>query len=68
MHALPILEEITQMGREAYQAYGETVGFKNYQGLAMPTFDNLTPLIRQTWINAASRVMLLQEELAKCQP
>lgn len=44
-------------GRAAYDAYGRTTGNKNYQGLEMPTWENLTPTIRSAWINAALTVL-----------
>jgi hypothetical protein len=37
----------------AYQAYGETTDFKNYQGLPMPEWNALTETIRKAWIKAA---------------
>jgi hypothetical protein len=40
----------------AYQAYGESVGWKNYQGLPMPRWDDLPPTIKQAWLDAADAV------------
>ena len=40
-------------GELAYDAYGRTVDYKNYQGLSMPAWKDLTPIIRQGWENAA---------------
>lgn len=37
----------------AYAAYGKTTNYKNYQGLPMPLWPDLTPIIQQAWINAA---------------
>ncbi len=52
-----------QLAQEAYRAYGAVTDHKNYQGLPMPTWENLTPKIQAAWISAASRVasMVRQE-------
>lgn len=42
----------------AYRAYGYKVGWKNYQGLPMPKWDELTPAIRAAWEAAARHVQL----------
>ena len=44
------------LARGAYAAYGDTTGNVNYQGLPMPTFENLTDKIRSAWIAASLRV------------
>lgn len=44
--------------REAYAAYGKVTDFKNYQGLPMPTFDELPEKIREAWIAAARTAYL----------
>jgi hypothetical protein len=41
-------------GQEAYRAYGDVVGWQNYQGLPMPSWENLTPKIREAWVAAAA--------------
>jgi hypothetical protein len=51
------LEDEILFAKAAYKAYGKTTGNKNYQGLEMPTWDNLTPTIRSAWINAAQEVI-----------
>jgi hypothetical protein len=33
----------------AYNVYGDSVGWKNYQGLRMPTWDELPRRIRASW-------------------
>lgn len=48
-----------ELARAAYAAYGDTTGGKNYQGLPMPAFAELTPTIRAAWVSAALRVRLL---------
>lgn len=44
------------LARGAYAAYGDSVGGLNYQGLPMPTFENLTDKIRSAWIAASLHV------------
>lgn len=52
------------LGEIAYNAYGETTGFKNYQQLPMPAWDEndiryvegmtvLTGIIKQAWENSS---------------
>lgn len=40
----------------AYNAYGSVVGFKNYQGNPMPSFDEQPDLIKQAWERVARTV------------
>lgn len=40
----------------AYDAYGEVTDHKNYQGLPMPKWDELTDKIRAAWVNAVKSV------------
>lgn len=42
--------------QSAYRAYGEVTGFKNYQGLPMPEWENLTDTIRAAWVGAVKDV------------
>lgn len=49
-------EDEVLFAKAAYAAYGKTTGFKNYQGLSMPEWEDLTPTIRSAWINAAEEV------------
>lgn len=44
------IEEVAQI---AYQAYGTVTDFKNYQGLPMPKWNELTPKIQEAWRAAA---------------
>lgn len=46
-----------ELGKVAYLAYGDVTGWKNYQGLPMPTWANLPQGIRDAW-NAAARAVL----------
>ncbi len=43
-------------GQLAYDAYGASVDYVNYQGLPMPAWSELTPAIRVAWIDAANVV------------
>lgn len=43
-----------QLGRVAYSAYGSVTENKNYQGLPMPAWEDLTDTIRSAWMAAAS--------------
>ncbi len=47
---------IAELARQAYTAYGQVTGFKNFQGLPMPAFDDLGDTIRAAWYAAAERV------------
>lgn len=38
-----------ELARQAYEAYGKVTDFKNYQGLPMPKWEDLTPKIREAW-------------------
>ena len=44
------------LARIAYVAYGETTDFKNYQGLPMPAYDDLTERIQRAWEAAVTAV------------
>lgn len=46
-------EDQTKLAKQAYYAYGGVTDFKNYQGLPMPEWDNLTDTIREAWKAAA---------------
>ncbi len=49
-------EQIEQFSKAAYEAYGETTGNKNYQGLPMPTWEALPQAIRTAWHAATRRI------------
>ena len=42
--------------KSAYNAYGEVTGFRNYAGLPMPAWEDLTPKIQEAWRAAVSDV------------
>lgn len=46
-----------ELAKQAYHAYGEFTGFKNYQGLPLPAWEDLTPTIRSAWHAAVAEVM-----------
>lgn len=43
------------LGQQAYAAYGEQVGFKNFQGNPMPEWADLTEIIQDAWRAAAGK-------------
>lgn len=47
---------MTVHARRAYAAYGAMTGGKNYQGLPMPSWDELGDVIQRAWIAAANAV------------
>jgi hypothetical protein len=46
-------EELETLAQGAYRAYGAVTEFKNYQGLPMPKWEDLTDKIREAWCAAA---------------
>lgn len=42
-------QDIELLAIEGYHAYGSEVGWKNYAGLPMPTWPELTDKIRSAW-------------------
>lgn len=44
--AQPTADKLARIG---YDAYGAVTDHKNYQGLPMPEYDDLTPTIKQAW-------------------
>jgi hypothetical protein len=48
--------DATALAKIAYQAYSKTTGGLNFQGMPMPTWDNLGPKIQRAWQNAAQAV------------
>ena len=49
-------EDPFHLAKIAYAAYGKSVDFKNYQGLPMPEWDDLTGAIQEAWRMAAQAV------------
>ncbi|MEV5819316.1 hypothetical protein AB0L22_09085 [Micromonospora haikouensis] len=50
------MTDSVELAQVAYQAYGEAVGFKNYLGDPMPTWDDLGDTIQQAWTGAAEAI------------
>lgn len=48
---------VEDMAKRAYDAYGAVTDFKNYQGLPMPKWEDLTDKIRAAWIAATRQVV-----------
>jgi hypothetical protein len=48
---------LTTLAESAYNAYGETTDFKNYQGLPMPKWNELSERIQSAWKAAVNDVM-----------
>jgi hypothetical protein len=51
-----MLYDVEAFAMSAYNAYGEVTGFKNYAGLPMPKWEELTPRIQEAWRAAVSNV------------
>ena len=51
-----------QLAIIAYRAYGDSVDWKNYQGLPIPAWDALGDAIREAWRVAAEAVSLAVAE------
>ncbi len=52
---MPIIN-YKDLAQEAYRTYGETVGFKNWQGLDIPTWAELSAKQQLAWENATEHV------------
>lgn len=44
--------EDEKLAKLAYHAYGKVTNFKNYQGLPMPEWADLTEKIKEAWVAA----------------
>lgn len=49
-------QEMADLAKHAYQAYGESTGFENYAGLPMPEWDDLGERIQGAWVAATEAV------------
>jgi hypothetical protein len=47
-----------ELAELAYDAYGKSTGGRNYQGLPIPDWDELTGAIQCAWIEAAGAIAL----------
>ena len=45
-----------EIAKAAYHEYGGVTDWKNYQGLPMPAFEQLTPTIQAAWVAAVQYV------------
>lgn len=54
---LPKFDE-EAIARSAYNAYGKVTEFKNYAGLPMPKWEDLTPKIQEAWRAAIGDVAI----------
>lgn len=52
-------EQFNTLAKGAYHAYGSVTNFKNYQGLPMPEWEQLTDKIREAWKAVAKYVYLI---------
>lgn len=50
-----------ELAQAAYAAYGRTTDFKNYQGLSMPEWKLLPPIIQEAWTNSAVTVAIISK-------
>jgi hypothetical protein len=46
----------SNIGEIAYQAYGQTTDFKNFQGNPMPKWEELPDKIKEAWMNASVKI------------
>jgi hypothetical protein len=53
------MDDAEYLAQEAYKAYGGVTDWKNYQGLPMPKWEDLTPTIQEAWRTACRRVKQL---------
>lgn len=49
--------DYTEIAKAGYNDYGEYVGWKNYAGLPMPTWDTLPEKIQGAWKAAAKKIL-----------
>lgn len=56
------MPDIDMLAREAYAAYGESTGNKNYRGEEMPAYDDLGENIQDAWHSAVIRVLSLTRD------
>lgn len=51
------MREQAPLAKLAYEAYGKVTDGKNYQGLPMPSWEDLTDKIREAWDAAVTEVL-----------
>jgi hypothetical protein len=50
----PFTEDLRAVAQQAYEAYENAAGWKNYQNLPMPQWEELPPNIQQYWCAVAN--------------
>jgi len=45
-----------EVAKQAYEGYAAVTNWKNFQGAAMPEWDDLPKTIQQAWIGASATV------------
>lgn len=43
--------------KAGYEGYGESTGHKNYQGLPMPSYEDLPEKQKRAWVDAVKAVL-----------
>lgn len=56
-------EDLTELARIGYEAYGDSADWKNFEGKPMPKWDDLRPDICEKW-KAASRALAMSQSMA----
>jgi hypothetical protein len=51
-----LMSEHGTLGQRAYEAYGDAVGWRNYEDKPMPAWIYLTDKVRDGWTAAAAKV------------
>ena len=46
----------SELGRVAYEAYGESVGWMTFSGTKMPSWEEQNDRLKQAWNSAAAAV------------
>jgi hypothetical protein len=49
--------DVPRLAEHAYFVYGTVVNFKNYQGLPMPEWNDLTTIIQEAWCEVVEEVL-----------
>ena len=55
-------DKTLDLAKVAYHAYGAVTDHKNYQGLPMPTWEQLPEKIKEAWCAAAGAVAAQKPE------
>jgi len=52
---------MSELAKAAYTAYGESTGWKNFQGAPMPAWEELPEAIRTAWRAATDAIVAIVE-------